>query len=123
MDMDIAVFQEAKFTDGMYTKGMSGYKVFSSNATSMSKGGVALLWVEDHNLFKIKSVRFPTADVLTFKLVAGDSKWLVVSGYIVPGDDKTVAKLRKRIDQRPEGYKTLLLGDFNASLRTPMTER
>ncbi len=82
-----------------------------------------MLWVKDHDLFEIKSVRFPTAGVLTFKLVTGDSKWFVVSGYIAPGDDKTVAKLGKRIDQRPEGYKVLLLGDLNASLHTPMTER
>ncbi len=82
-----------------------------------------MLWVEDHYLFEIESIRFPTADVLTFKLITGDSKWFVVSGYIAPGDDKTVTELRKRIDQRPEGYKALLLGDLNASLRTPMTER
>ncbi len=43
MGMDIAVFQEAKLTDGKYAKGTSGYKIFASNVIDMSKGGVALL--------------------------------------------------------------------------------
>ena len=111
------------YTSGIYTKQTNGYKVFASDAISAVKGGVALLWVEDHDLFEIESVRFPTPDVLTFKLVTGDSKWFVVSGYIAPTDNKTGDEIRKRIDQRPDGYKTLLLGDFNASLRVPMTAR
>ena len=104
MGMDIAIFQEAKLTEGKYTKGTSGYKVFASNAQSTQKGGVALLWVEDHDLFEIESVRFPTADVLTFQLITGDSKWFVVSGYIAPGDKETVVEMRKRIEQRPTGF-------------------
>ena len=123
MGMDIAVLQETKLTGGIYTKQTNGYKVFASDAISAVKGGVALLWVEDHDLFEIESVRFPTPDVLTFKLVTGDSKWFVVSGYIAPTDNKTGDEIRKRIDQRPDGYKTLLLGDFNASLCVPMTAR
>ncbi len=60
--------------DGMYTKEKSGYEVFVSNAVRKSKGDIALLWVKGHNLFKIESVGFPTADILTFKLVTGDDK-------------------------------------------------
>merc|ERR1712127_92341 len=110
-------------TDQKYAKGTSGYNFFAPDAVSLQKGGVALLWVEDHDLYEIENVKFPTADVLTFRLITGDSKWFVASGYIAPSDVDTVDELQKRIDQRPEGFRTLLLGDLNASLRVPMMAR
>ncbi len=52
-----------------------------------------------------------------------DTKWYVVSGYIVPGDEETVVEMQKRIEQRPVGFKVLLLGDLNVSLKMPMSTR
>ncbi len=71
---------------------------------------MALLWVEDHDLFEIKGIHFPTADILTFQFITGDSKWFIVSEYIAPGDEETVIKMQKRLSNIPWGSRRYCSG-------------
>jgi hypothetical protein len=42
MDIDFGMLVETKITGGIYTRFLSGYNVFASNAVSVRQGGVAL---------------------------------------------------------------------------------
>ena len=63
MNVDIAVLQETKITNGIYTRNSSWY--------SIKRGGITLCWRESW-LFESEETKFLSPhNVLTFRLITG----------------------------------------------------
>ena len=72
MNIDIGILTETKLTDGIYTRYSSGYHVRATEATSHSKGGVALFWRDRPN-WTVESERCHGPNVLSCELRTGGS--------------------------------------------------
>jgi hypothetical protein len=86
MGVGIAVVTETKITDARYTRLTSGYKILASKAASHNQGGIALLWMENHQGFEVESAKFLMPNLLTFQLVTGDERFYCMGVYIPPTD-------------------------------------
>jgi hypothetical protein len=123
MGVGCCVLTETKLTDDRYSRTVSGYRVISSKAMSPQQGGVALLWEEGHQDFKVEAVTIASPNLLTFQLVTGEERYFVMGSYIPPADTTGVDDLRVAWAARPTNCKPLLLGDLNINFRTLQTER
>ena len=55
-NMDLDIFQETKFTDGIYTCESAGYRVAITDVPSRHRGGVALFY-RPSPLFEVEAVQ------------------------------------------------------------------
>jgi hypothetical protein len=67
MGVGCCVLTKTKLTDNRYSKTTSGYRVILSKAMSPQQGGVALLWEEGHQDFKVEAVTIVSPNLLTFQ--------------------------------------------------------
>ncbi len=123
MGVGCCVLTETKLTDNRYSRTVSGYRVISSKATSPQQGGVALLWEEGHQDFKVEAVTIASPNLLMFQLVTGEERYFKMGAYIPPADTTGVDDLRVAWAACPTNCKPLLLGDLNIDFRSPRTER
>jgi hypothetical protein len=112
MGAGCAILTEVKITTDKYPKYASGYTIISSKATSHSQGGIALLWKEGHNSFKVEAAKVVTPNLLTFQLVSGYERFYVMGIYIPPNDTTGVDALRMAV-----------MGDLNFSFEHPCDAR
>ena len=102
MGVGCCVLTETKLTNDRYSKTVSGYRVISPKATSPSQqGGVALLWEEGHQDFKVEVVTITSPNLLTFQLVTGEECYFLMGAYIPPADTAGVDDLRIAWAARP----------------------
>ena len=123
LEVGLAICQEAKATGDFYPRVSGEYRILCSDAPSAHQGGLALVWIEDHDAFEVEAANFCTPNVLTFELVTGGDRYFVVGCYIAPTDTETVNHVRAAWNACPEGCIPLLLGDLNASLWDPVSPR
>ena len=124
MGVGCCVLTETKLTNDRYSKTVSGYRVISPKATSPSQqGGVALLWEEGHQDFKVEAVTITSPNLLTFQLVTGEECYFLMGAYIPPADTAGVDDLRIAWAARPTNCKPFLLGDLTIDFRALQTER
>jgi exonuclease III len=89
MNVDLGLLCETKLSDERFTKFSSGYRVFASKAPSSHQGGVALIY--RHSPFwQVESERIHGPNVISFELVSGSSRTLIIGAYIPPGDKNTI---------------------------------
>ena len=69
-NMDLVIFQETKFTDGIYTQGSAEYSVVAIDAPSRHRGGVAVFHRPAPN-FMLEAVQQFGPNVIGFQLVTG----------------------------------------------------
>ena len=62
-NVDVGVFQEKKLTDGIYTRGLSGYRVVVMPAPSRHRGGAALFY-RDSSTFAVKAIHQFGANIM-----------------------------------------------------------
>jgi exonuclease III len=122
MKANIAVLQETKLTQGIYTRHSSGFSVVASEAPSAHQGGLALCWKESP-LYELEEWKFWSPHVLSFRLITGEFKFWVVGCYIPPTSLAELEFVRKACDAQPKGFKPLLIGDFNIDLDSPRDTR
>ncbi len=94
MGVGCCVLTETKLTDNRYPKTVLGYCVILSKAMSPQQGRVALLWEEGHQDFEVKAVTIASPNLLTFQLVTGEERYLMMGAYIPPTDTTGVDDLR-----------------------------
>jgi hypothetical protein len=119
MGIGAAVLTEMKITDDRYPKFSSGYKIIASKATSHLQGGVALVWKEGHDSFKVDAAIVVTANLLTFQLVTGYKRFYVMGIYIPPNDTTGVDALRRAWEACPANCVPFVMGDLNVDFKHP----
>ena len=69
-NMDLSIFHEKKLTDGIYTRGLAGYSVVTTDAPSRHHGGVAVFHRPAPH-FAVEAVQQFGPNVIGLQLVAG----------------------------------------------------
>jgi hypothetical protein len=124
MGIGCAVLTETKLTDDRYPKFISGYQVILSKAASPHQGGVVLMWreLEDQG-FLVEAMHIVSPNVLTFQLITGDERFLIIGAYISPSDTMGVDDLCAAWAKCPQNCKLLLLGELNFDFWAPRIEQ
>ena len=78
-NMDLVIFQETKFTDGIYTRGSAGYSVVAADSLSRHRGGVEVFQRPAPH-FAVEVVHHLGPNVIGSQLVTGARRWYIV-GY------------------------------------------
>ena len=89
MNVDLGFLCETKLSDDKYTKFSSNYRVFASKASNPHCGGVALVHRQSP-YWQVESERVYGPNVISFELVSGPQRTLVIGAYIPPGDRNTL---------------------------------
>ena len=76
-NMDLGIFQETKFTDGIYTRESVGYRDVATDTPSQHRGGVALFY-RPSPLFLVEAIREYRPNVMSFKLATGARRWYII---------------------------------------------
>jgi len=86
LNTDIAILTEAKLTGDRHARTGHGYHVFATNASSSSKGGVALVWRTGQQPWTLEGMRAISANTISATLVTGDKRWLLLGTYLSPNE-------------------------------------
>ena len=124
MGVDVGVFQETKITKGIYPRSGFGYSVFATDARSRSCGGVALFW-RDCDGCAVEEQRGWGPNVLSFHLVTGRGRFYCIGAYCPPSDvdEEAIGDIQRAWAQCPKGSHPIVLGDLNANIHNPQTDR
>ncbi|KAL7523611.1 hypothetical protein ACHAXR_001156, partial [Thalassiosira sp. AJA248-18] len=85
LGVDVALLQETKLTNSVYTRRSFDYSIVASDAPSAHQGGVALCWRES-DAYEIEETKIWSPNVLAFRLITGNANFYVVGCYIPPSD-------------------------------------
>ena len=107
--MDLGIFQETKVTDGIYTRGSTGYSGVATDALSRHRGGVAVIHRPAPH-FAVEAVQKFGPNVVGFQLAMGARRWYIVGCYLAPDDTSTVERVVAALDERPKGADLLVAG-------------
>ena len=83
--MDLGIFQEKKYTDGIYTCESAGYRVVATDALIRHRGGVAVFYGPSP-LFAVEAVRKFGPNLVGFQLATGAQRWYIIGCYLAPDD-------------------------------------
>jgi exonuclease III len=121
MNVDFCLLCETKLSDDRFTKFSSGYRVFASKAPSSHQGGVALVYRQSP-YWQIESERVHGPNVISFELVSGPRRTLIIGAYIPPGDRNTIEFVHQAANRRLD-LPIMLMGDLNVDLSDLLTAR
>ena len=96
--------------------------MIATDAPSKHQGGIALFW-RDSPYWQVEAYQAYDPNVLSFQLVTGQKRWYVVGAYVPPSDTSTIEYVSKALDDQPEGVDPILIGDLNANLADPGSDR
>ena len=124
LGVDVGVFQETKITGGIYPRTGFGYSVLAMDAPSRWCGGVALFW-RDCMRCAVEEQRVWGPNVVTCQLVTGRGRFYCIGAYCPPSDveNKTLRDIQRTWVKCPKGSQPILLGDLNANIQLPQSER
>ena len=112
MNIDFGFMPEAKITNSIYTRFAYGYQVLATEAVSPQKGGVVFF---SHNrpCFAVESERTHGPNTISFDLVCGSRRSLVIGAYVSPAetDGSTLAAIELAHARHPQ-LPQILMGDL-----------
>ena len=112
--MDFGFLCETKLSDDRFTKFSSEYRVFASKAPNSHRGGVALVYCQSQ-YWQIESEHVHGPNVISFELVTGSERILIIGAYIPPGDRNTLEFINQAA-ARGSDLPIFLMGDLNVNL-------
>ena len=118
VNVDLGVFQEEKFTKGIYTKESGGYWATVSEAPIQHNGGVAMFYCNVKH-FTLEALCLHGPNVFIFQIVLGGQRRYVVGCYLSPYDTSTIEAVVASIIQHPRGEELILALYFNGDLSSP----
>ena len=121
-NIDLGILQETKLTVGVYTRGLAGYKVITTDAPSRHRGGVALFYCLTPH-FVVEAVERCGPNVMVWQVVTGETRWYIVRAYIAPADKGTMETVIAAIGRKPPGADLMVAGDFNVDILAPEGRR
>ena len=99
-NMDLGLFQEAKVTEGIYTCGLAGYSIVTTNAASRYHGRVAVFHRPAPH-FAVEVVQQFGPNVVGFQMVTVERRWYIVGCYLAPDDTLTIDNAMPRSKSAP----------------------
>ena len=87
--MDLGIFQETKYTDGIHTLASDGYSVIATDVPSQHSGIVAVFYRTLPH-FAVEDVHQFGPNVVSFQLAMGAQWWYIIGCYLSPEDTSTI---------------------------------
>ena len=84
-NMDLGIFQEKNLTDGIYTLGLAGYSVVTTDVPSRQRGKVTVFYRPAPHL-EVEAIHQFGTNVVGFHLTIGEWRWSIVGCYLAPDD-------------------------------------
>jgi len=124
LNTDIAILTEAKLTGGRHARMGHGYNVFSTDATSPSKGGIALVWRAGPQPWTLEGMRAISANTISATLVTGSQRWLLLGTYLTPNEppDEELDRIETEFRRHPR-LPVIIMGDLNTDIDDTTDER
>ena len=113
--MDVGVFHQTKFMNGIYTRGSAGYRVVAMLAPNLHRDGV-ILFYQDFPNFTVKAIHHFGANIIACQLATGKRRWYIVGCYLVPGDRVIIWNMEEAMTERTRGEELIVAGGFNLDL-------
>ena len=121
-NMDLGIIQEAKLTDGIYTRGSAGYSVVATDAPSRQFGGLEVFYrLAPH--FIVEAIKQFGTNVVSSQIATGERKCYIVGCYLASYNTSTIYSVVAALKDPPQGAVTLVARDFNANLSEPGGDR
>ena len=117
-NMDLGIFQENKFTDGIYTHESAGYNIVATDAPSRHRVGVAVFYRPSPH-FAVGDVRQFGPNIVGFQLATGARRCYIIGCDRAPNDTSTIESVVAALKERPRGAALLVTGDLNTTLTEP----
>ena len=121
-NMDMGIFQETKVTYGIYTCGLAGYSVVTTDAPSRHRGRVSVFHRPEPH-FSVEAVQQFGTNVIGFHMVMGERRWYILICSLAPDDTSTLESVVAVLKKRPRGAEMFVAGDFNVNLLEPEGDR
>ena len=117
-NIGLGVFQETKFTGGVYERDSEGYRVAATKAPIPHRSSVAIFYCEaEHFTFEVLCFHVP--NVFRFQMATRQQRCHVEGCYIAPGDASTIEDAVAAIIRQPRGDDLLMAEDSNTNLAEP----
>ena len=117
-NMDLGIFQETKFTEGIYTRASAGYSVVATDAPSRNRGEVAVFYRPSSH-FAVEAVKQFGPNVVGFQLATGAQRWYIIGCHLAPDDTLAIESVVAALKERPRGAALLVAGELNTTLNEP----
>ena len=121
-NMDLSILQETKLTDGIYTRGSTGYSVVATDALSRPRGGVVIFHRPAPH-FEVEAVRKYWPNLIGFQLATGKRRWYIVGCCLAPDDTSTIERVVEALRDQTKGAELLVAGDLNIKHAAPEVDR
>ena len=121
-NMDLGIFQETKWTDGIYTRESAGYRVVAMDAPSRHRSGVAVFYHPSPH-FAVEAVRQFGPNVIGFQMATGAHRCYIIGCYLAPDKTSTIESVVAVLKDWPRGTSLLVVGDLNTKLTEPENDR
>jgi len=117
LNTDIVILTEAKLTGDRYARMGHGYNVVATNATSPSKGGVALAWHAGPQHWMLEGMQAVSGNTISATLATVNCQWLLLGTYLTPNEplDDKLDGIKVEFQHHPH-LPVILLGDLNADI-------
>jgi len=124
LNTDIAILTETKLTGNRHARMGHGYNIVATDASSPSKGGVALAWRAGPQHWTLEGMRAVSANTISATLVTGNRRWLLLGTYLSPNEppDDELDRIEREFLRHPH-LPVILLGDLNADIDDTADER
>ena len=88
-NVDVGLLQEKKLTQRIHKNHGVGYNVWETEAESLHREGVAVVW-RAAKLWQVENTARFVPNVVILLLMSGAIKWYVVGAYVPPNDRPSV---------------------------------
>ena len=114
-NLDVGVFQETKFMEGIYTRRLVGYRVVVTPAPSQHQSGIAIFYQESP-LFSVKAIHQFGVNFIACQLDTRDRRLYIVVCYMAPSNGMTIQDIEYAIIQKPRDTEFIVVEDLNKDL-------
>ena len=115
LNVYVGVFQEAKLTDSIYTRGSAGYRVVVTPAPIRHRSSIAIFYLDPPS-FAVEVIRQFNANFTMCQLETGDKRWYIVRCYLMSGHGAMIQEVEAAMAERPRGTEMIVVGEFKLDL-------
>ena len=89
VNMDLGIFQDAKLTNSVYTRGSERYSIFTMDALRQHRGGVEVFYRPSLR-FAVEAAQKFVPNVVVFQMATRERRWYIVRCHVTPYNTLTI---------------------------------
>ena len=100
--MDLRIFQETKYMDGVYTRGLDGYSVIARDLPIPHRIRVAVFYRSSPH-YALEAIQKFGPNFVGFQLAAGEQRCYIIRYYLTPNNTLTIESFVAALKECPRG--------------------